>query len=153
MIYCLSQVKEIPFQLWEIFSPSRQWAKKTMGNVRSSSYGLILKLIRRHTFTTLEDEAFYIQEGELEFQLGDKTVIATPGTFLYSPKGHLHTFKNITNQRARMLVWYMPAGIENFFAEVGVPVDDPDAPSRPATPEAIERILAVAPKYGIEFIV
>ena len=39
-----------------------------------------------------EDEAFYIQEGELEFQLGDRTTIATPGTFLYSPKGHLHTF-------------------------------------------------------------
>jgi hypothetical protein len=52
-----------------------------------------------------------------------------------------------------MLVWYMLAGIENFFAEVGVSVDDPDAPSRPATPEAIERILAVAPKYGIELIV
>jgi hypothetical protein len=51
-----------------------------------------------------------------------------------------------------MLVWYMPAGIEKFFAEVGVPVDDPDAPSRPATPEAIERILAAAPQYGIEFI-
>jgi mannose-6-phosphate isomerase-like protein (cupin superfamily) len=99
-----------------------------------------------------EDEAFYIQEGELEFQLGDQTVIATPGTFLYSPKGHLHSFKNITNQRAKMLVWYTPAGIEKYFAEVGVPVDAPDAPSRPATPEAIERILAAAPKYGLEFI-
>jgi mannose-6-phosphate isomerase-like protein (cupin superfamily) len=99
-----------------------------------------------------EDEAFYIQEGELEFQLGDQTMIATPGTFLYSPKGHLHTFKNITNQRAKMLVWFTPAGIEKFFTEVGVPVDNPDAPSRPVTPEAIERILAAAPKYGIEFI-
>jgi hypothetical protein len=77
-----------------------------------------------------------------------------PGSlFILLTIGHLHTFKNITNQRARMLVWYMPAGIESFFAEVGVPVDDPDAPSRPATPEAIERILVVAPKYGIEFIV
>jgi mannose-6-phosphate isomerase-like protein (cupin superfamily) len=100
-----------------------------------------------------EDEAFYIQEGELEFQLGDRTVIATPGTFLYSPKGHLHSFKNLTHQRARMLVWCMPAGIEKYFAEVGVPVDDPDSPSRPATPEAIERVLAAGPKYGIEFIV
>lgn len=123
-----------------------------MGNTRSSSCESILKLDRRRIFTTLEDEAFYIQEGELEFQLGDRTVIATPGTFLYSLKGHLHTFKNITNQRAKMLTWYMPAGIEKFFAEVGVPVDDPDIPSRPATPEAIERILAAAPKYGIEFI-
>ena len=51
-----------------------------------------------------------------------------------------------------MLTWYTPAGIEKFFAEVGVPVDDPNAPSRPATPEAIARILAAAPKYGIEFI-
>jgi mannose-6-phosphate isomerase-like protein (cupin superfamily) len=100
-----------------------------------------------------EDEAFYIQEGELEFQLGDRTVIATPGTFLYSPKGHLHSFKNLTNQRAKMLVWCMPAGIEKYFVEVGVPVDDPEAPSRPATPEAIERVLGAAPKYGIEFIV
>jgi mannose-6-phosphate isomerase-like protein (cupin superfamily) len=100
-----------------------------------------------------EDEAFYIQEGELEFQLGDQTVLATPGTFLYSPKGHLHSFKNITNQRAKMLVWCMPAGIEKYFAEVGVPVNDPEAPTRPVTPEAIDRVVSAGPKYGIEFIV
>lgn len=99
-----------------------------------------------------EDEAFYIQEGELEFKLGSQTVIATPGTFLYSPQGHMHTFTNKTNQRAKMLVWCMPAGIEKFFAEVGVPVDDLDKPSRPATPDAIDRVLAAAPKYGIEFL-
>jgi mannose-6-phosphate isomerase-like protein (cupin superfamily) len=98
-----------------------------------------------------EDEAFYIQEGELEFQLGDQIVIATPGTFLYSPKGHLHSFRNKTTQRAKMLAWYMPAGIERFFAEIGVEVNSPDAPSIPATPAAIERVLAAAPKYGIEF--
>lgn len=98
-----------------------------------------------------EDEAFYIQEGELEFQLDDQIVIATPGTFLYSPKGHLHSFTNKTNQRAKMLVWCMPAGIEKYFAEVGVEVDSPDAPSVSATPEAIKRVLAAAPKYGIEF--
>ena len=98
-----------------------------------------------------EAEAFYIQEGELEFQLDDQIVIATPGTFLYSPKGHLHSFRNNTTQRAKMLAWYMPAGIERFFAEIGVEVDNPDAPSVPATPAAIERVLAAAPKYGIEF--
>jgi len=98
-----------------------------------------------------EDEAFYIQDGELEFQLDDQIVISTPGTFLYSPKGHLHSFRNNTTQGAKMLVWYMPAGIERFFAEIGVEVDSPDAPSIPATPAAIERVLAAAPKYGIEF--
>ncbi len=44
-----------------------------------------------------EDEAFYIQEGELEFQLGNQTVIATPGTFLYSPQRSL-------TSRARRLI-------------------------------------------------
>ena len=98
-----------------------------------------------------QDSASYILEGELEFQLGDQTVIATPGTFLYSPKGHLHTFRNNTTQRAKMLTWCMPAGIEQFFAEVGVEVDSPDAPSISASPQAIEQLLAAAPKYGIEF--
>jgi mannose-6-phosphate isomerase-like protein (cupin superfamily) len=99
-----------------------------------------------------EDEAFYVKEGELEFHLGDRTVIATPGTFLYSPKGHMHSFKNITNQRAKLLVWCTPAGIEKYFAEVGISVDDPEAPSQPVTQEAIDRVLAAGPKYGIEFI-
>lgn len=99
-----------------------------------------------------QDSASYILEGELEFQLGDQTVIATPGTFLYSPKGHLHTFRNNTTQRAKMLTWCMPAGIEQFFAEVGVEVDNPDAPSIPASPERIERLLAAAPQYGIEIL-
>ena len=107
----------------------------------------------RRIFYHRADEAFYIQKGELEFHLGDRTVIATSGTFLYVPKGHLRTFRNISNEPAKMLVWYLPGGTEKFFAEVGVPVDDPDAPSRPATPDVIERLLAAAPKYGIEVLV
>ena len=98
------------------------------------------------------DEAFYIQEGELEFQLGDQIVIATPGTFLSSPKGRVRRFANKTTQRAKMLTWYTPAGIERLFAEVGVAVDSPDAPSAPPSPEMIEQLLATAPKYGIEIL-
>jgi hypothetical protein len=45
----------------------------------------------------------------------------------------------------------MPAGIEQFFAEVSVAVDSPDAASIPTSPEAIEQRLAAARKYGIEF--
>jgi hypothetical protein len=46
----------------------------------------------------------------------------------------------------------MPAGIEKYFAEVGVPVDNPDALSRPANMDAIERVVSVGAKYGIEFV-
>ena len=51
-----------------------------------------------------EDEAFYIQEGSIEFYLDEQTVVATPGTFLHSPKGQLHSFKNIGSVPAKMLI-------------------------------------------------
>src|SRR3712207_8403866 len=33
-----------------------------------------------------EDEAFWILEGELTFQVGEETIKASPGSFLYGPK-------------------------------------------------------------------
>ena len=99
-----------------------------------------------------EDEAFYIQEGEVEFQLDDRTVVATPGTFLYSPKGQRHSYKVISSQPAKMLCWATPAGIEQFFAEVGTVLDNSSILPSPVTPEALERIVATAPKYGITIL-
>lgn len=51
------------------------------------------------------DEAFYILEGSIEFQLEEQTIMATKGTFLTSPKGHLHKFTNIGSTSAKMLCW------------------------------------------------
>ena len=99
-----------------------------------------------------EDEAFYVLEGEVEFQLDNQTIVATPETFLHSPKGQLHSFKNVGSTPARMLLWAMPAGVEKFFAEVGTLMNDPSALPAPVSRTMIERVLATAPKYGIEII-
>ncbi|MEJ6485471.1 quercetin 2,3-dioxygenase [Nostoc punctiforme UO1] len=99
-----------------------------------------------------EDEAFYIQEGSIEFYLDQKTVVATPGTFLHSPKGQLHSFKNIGSAPAKMLIWSTPGGIEKFFAQVGTKVENSSVPALPITQEVIERILATAPEYGITIV-
>jgi quercetin dioxygenase-like cupin family protein len=96
-----------------------------------------------------EDESFYVMEGQLEFSVNGKTVKAAAGTFLHLHKGSLHTFKNGSNP-ARLLVQVSPAGLEKFFDEVGHPLKDRSAPAIPVTPAEIEKILAVAPKYGIE---
>jgi quercetin dioxygenase-like cupin family protein len=40
-----------------------------------------------------EDEGFFIIEGELTFQIGDETIKASPGSFVFGPKNvphHLH---------------------------------------------------------------
>lgn len=99
-----------------------------------------------------EAEAFYIQEGEMEFQLGEKIIIATPGTFLHSPQGELHRFKNIGSKPAKFLSWVTPAGFDNFIIEAGVPAIEIEDKIPEVSPENIEKVMATASKYGIKII-
>ena len=46
-----------------------------------------------HVHTNCE-EAFYVLDGEIEFFLGDDTVIGRPGSFVHVPGGVSHTFGN-----------------------------------------------------------
>ncbi len=98
-----------------------------------------------------EDEAFYIQEGEVEFILDDVPVLATPGTFLHSPKGQKHSFRNQSTTTAKMLIWVTPAGLERFMAEVGTAAGPSVKPTQPS-PTDLEKMIATAAKYGIEII-
>jgi quercetin dioxygenase-like cupin family protein len=97
-----------------------------------------------------EQEAFYIIEGKVQFQVDGRTIDAGAGTFVHIPVGVPHTFKNVRSTPARMLILVVPAGFEKFLVEVGHPMADASAPPPPVTPADIERLLAVAPKYGIE---
>lgn len=97
-----------------------------------------------------EEESFYILEGEIRFQIGDETRIATTGMFANMPVGCPHSFKNDSNAPARMLISVAPAGLEQMFFEVGTPLD-PTAISAPLpSPADIQKLLAVAPQFGIE---
>jgi quercetin dioxygenase-like cupin family protein len=99
-----------------------------------------------------ENESFYIVEGELEFQLDEEVFTAKAGTFLYSPKGQLHRFTNATNKSVRLLVWVTPAGFEKFIEEVGKSVKGQVSAGASLSPEDLDKILAAAPKYGIEIV-
>lgn len=130
---------------------------KAIGEETGEAYALCEVIVasqggsppHRHT---REDEAFYVQDGEIEFQLDDRILIATSGTFLHSPKGQLHRFTNTTAVPAKMLIWVTPAGFENFVAEVGKAVNDQITLGASLTPEDLDKVLTTAPKYGIEII-
>lgn len=92
-----------------------------------------------------EDETFYVLEGELTFQADGRTFELKPGAFITLPKGSLHTFKNIGTTTAKMLITVNPAGLEQFFAEVGHGTQE-----EPVTPAAVEKLVAIASKYGLE---
>ena len=99
-----------------------------------------------------EEEGFYILEGEITLQIGDQRIVAMAGTFANMPVGTPHSFKNESGQPARMLISVAPAGLEQMFFEFGVPLPEGSTTALPPTKEEIEKLLAVAPKYGIEIM-
>lgn len=98
-----------------------------------------------------EDETFYVLRGEYEFLVGGRRIRAGAGSVVYGPKGIPHTFENVGTEPGRMLALVTPAGIEGFFEEVGEEATDASSPPR-FGPEEIERLLAAAPRYGIEML-
>lgn len=96
-----------------------------------------------------EDEAFYVIDGDVEFHADGQSFRAGPGDWITLAKGSLHTFRNVSDRPARLLILVTPAGLEDFFLEIGRPALDGEDASEP-TAEDIARLLAVAPKYGLE---
>ncbi|MBB2946453.1 quercetin dioxygenase-like cupin family protein [Actinoplanes lutulentus] len=87
-----------------------------------------------------EDEAFYIASGDFRFINGSTTFDAGAGDFVYIPRGTRHGFKNIGSEMGTLMVFYTPAGAEQFFLDYG---DDPD-PAGAAPPEwTPERLAAM----------
>jgi quercetin dioxygenase-like cupin family protein len=97
-----------------------------------------------------EEESFYVLEGEITITVNGERVMATAGTFANMPVGSLHSFKNESDRTARMLISVAPAGLEQMFFEVGVPLAEGATTALPPTKDEIEKLLAVAPRYGIE---
>jgi len=100
-----------------------------------------------HTHTH-EDESFYILEGRFIFTLGEQTVEAGPGTLLHAPRGVMHGHKNVSALPARKLAIISPAGLENFFREIGERATQTATPP-PHRPGSIAQIAEAAQKYGL----
>lgn len=97
-----------------------------------------------------EEEGFYILEGEITFTVNGEQLVATAGMFANMPVGTLHSFKNESDHPAKMLISVTPAGLENMFFEVGVLLAPGASSALPPTKDEIEKLLAAAPRYGIE---
>ena len=63
------------------------------------------------------DEFFYVLEGAFRFKVGDQLLTAEAGSFLFGPRGTAHTWRNGAETTSRMLLTYIPGGMEPFFEE------------------------------------
>jgi quercetin dioxygenase-like cupin family protein len=89
----------------------------------------------------MEDEQFYVLDGQLTYTVGDQTFQVNTGDFIHIPRGTVHSFKN-GPKPSRLLATFAPAGIEGFFREVGERVDDRLKSPPPVTEVTIARLLA-----------
>src|SRR3954467_7288815 len=100
-----------------------------------------------------EEEGFYVLEGEITFTVNGEKAVATAGTFANMPVGTPHSFKNESNKPAKMLISVAPAGLEQMFFEVGVPLAAGATTAAPPTKDEIEKLQAIASSYGVEILV
>lgn len=106
----------------------------------------------RHDF----EEMFTLLEGELEFTFRCKTSTVCAGSTVNIPANAPHAFKNASGAAVRMLCMATPAGLEEFFLEVGDLVDNRTAPQPKLTPEQLgerqKKLGSLLAKYRTEMV-
>jgi len=69
----------------------------------------------------VENEWFYVLEGEHEFQVASERFRVAPGDSVFAPRLIPHSWRNVSARPGKMLCIATPAGrIEEFFAELSV---------------------------------
>ena len=102
----------------------------------------------------LEDEGFYILEGELTFYVGEQTIKAQPDSFLFGPKDVPHAF-TVDSGPAKLLFLLSPSGMEGLIREMGEPARSlsiPPQPEEPPDEAQMEQMMAIAARYGGEIL-
>jgi quercetin dioxygenase-like cupin family protein len=93
-------------------------------------------------------ETMVVLDGRLTHHIGDETVDAGPGCVFHIPAGTKEYFEPVTT--CRLLTTYLPGGIDKFFAEVGAPAERRELPPPSDEPPDLERMVAVAARYGMD---
>jgi quercetin dioxygenase-like cupin family protein len=88
-------------------------------------------------------EAFFVVDGTLTFRVGEETIEARAGSFIFIPPGVVHAFSNRSEAPATCVNAYVPGAFEGFFVEMGEAM----AGGRP-DPAEVERLSA---KYDVFF--
>jgi quercetin dioxygenase-like cupin family protein len=90
------------------------------------------------------DEAYYILEGEIDFEIDGERVKSGKGDFNYLPRNTVHGFKGASASPARVLIFAAPAHGSEFFRELNEEVRN--------LPADREKIPQIGERHGIHFM-
>src|SRR5436309_5737227 len=137
----------------ELGEGQRRWFLGTLATIRvpgeavDGRFALIEFLFPRHASPPLhthpQDESYFVLDGRLTVQAGERRFELVPGAAAVVPMGVAHTFR-VDSDTARVLVLSTPAGLERLVRDGAVPAAAPTLPPRGTprpSPEALERIF------------
>ena len=117
----------------------------------SDTYGL-LTMVEDHNdpgvgiplhVHTREDEVFRVLEGQVEFTLGEETMVLGAGDVAFAPRNIPHAWRVVGTVPARSIMLANPAGIELMFGELG---------RLPGGPPDLAKVAEICGRYGISFL-
>ena len=99
----------------------------------------------------VEDEAFYILDGESTFICDGKKTIAGPGEYLFLPRGIPHGIRVTGSTPTTMLILALPGiGFVGMMEEMGEPARERALPV-PSPPD-LEKLQRLCAKYQIDLL-
>jgi quercetin dioxygenase-like cupin family protein len=98
-----------------------------------------------------DDEAWYVLDGALTFQVADATWSAEAGSFVWAPRGLPHTFR-VDSPTARLLALAVPGGFDRFVRATGSPAGAATLPPPPDGPPDMAALVAAARQEGVEIL-
>ena len=94
------------------------------------------------------DEAFYMLEGELIFQVAEALATKGAGELSFAPRNVAHTLANHTDAPARYLLICTPAGFERHWARFEAEAAGVDPPEWALQP--IPEVTVVGPQIAAQ---
>jgi quercetin dioxygenase-like cupin family protein len=91
---------------------------------------------------TNEDEMFFVLEGVLTVQLGERLHEIATGGLAWGARGTPHAFANLAPDPVRIMILWTPGGVERMFEEMEAYVQ-----SVAGTPDQ-EVVAAINARYG-----
>lgn len=90
------------------------------------------------------DEVIHLTEGQLTVKLGDEVKSASPGTWIFIPRGTTHGWRNTGAVPARASYMFTPSDGAKFFEE--------SRQLGPMGPANMAKMIALMKRYGYELV-
>jgi quercetin dioxygenase-like cupin family protein len=99
-----------------------------------------------------DDEGFWILDGSVTFVVGDTTIEAGAGDYVFGPRNIPHRF-TVGDSGCRMLFIMVPGGLEDVIRATSEPAATLTVPPPPDEEPDIDAIKAIVKEHGYELLV